>query len=136
MSSLVRLVRLTALCCAMLACSSQPVEAQNSAARVVRKIEVLRGAPNAAKARALADLVALGCSGPDVCETRAVCQAAYELHVGGLALTQAAKLRLSDGNEPEAAKLLSSAEQKLSEASRRVADCTAREAALRHRYKL
>jgi hypothetical protein len=96
----------------------------------------VRAAPNASKARALADLVKLGCSGLDVCDTRDVCTAAYQLHVDAVALTQAAKVRISDGKTPEAARLLVSAEEKLNEASRRVARCAERETSLRHRYKL
>jgi hypothetical protein len=103
---------------------------------VARAIEVLRAAANASKAGALADLVKLGCSGPDVCATRDACTAAYQLHVDAVALTQAAKLRMRDGQAPEAAKLLVSADEKLNEASRRVAGCAEREASLRHRYKL
>ena len=131
-----RLGLLTTLCCTLLACSSQDVESQKSAARVARAIEVLRGAANASKAGALADLLKLGCTGVDVCATRDACTTAYQLHVDAVALTQAAKLRMRDGNAPEAAQLLGSAEEKLVEASRRVAGCAEREAALRRRYKL
>jgi hypothetical protein len=127
---------LTTLCCTALACSSQDLESRTSAARVARAIEVLRAAPNPSKAGVLADLVKLRCLGVDVCETRDVCSDAYRVHVDAVALTQAAKLQISDGKAPEAAKLLVSAEEKLSEAGRRVARCAEREASLRHRYKL
>jgi hypothetical protein len=110
--------------------------AQQSAGRIARAIEVVRDAPNAGKATALSQLSKLACSGPDVCETRDACRAAYALHVEATTLTQAAKLKLSQGDSAEAAKLLGSSEQKLTEASPKVEACLTREAALRRRYKL
>jgi hypothetical protein len=119
------------------ACSgNQEAGAKHSAARVTRAVEVLRAAPNPAKAALLDGLARLPCDGPDVCETREVCAAAFGLHVEGLALTEAARLQLSSGNGVQAAKLLGSAEEKLKLASTRVAACTDRESALRRRYKL
>jgi hypothetical protein len=118
------------------ACSPQGVTAQQSAARIARAIEMLRNAPNAGKAGLLKSLVELGCTGPDVCETRDACQRAYTLHVDAVGLTQTAKRQLQEGKTPQAAQLLITAQEKLSEASRKVADCTDREAALRRRYKL
>jgi hypothetical protein len=125
-----------ALCSIALACSSQDVESRKSAARVARAIEVVRGAPSASKAGALADLLKVDCSGADICQTRDVCTAAYQLHVHAVALTQAAKLQMNDGKAVEAAKLLVSAEDELRTASGKVAGCAEREAALRRRYKL
>jgi CRP-like cAMP-binding protein len=97
---------------------------------------VLRGAPNPAKAEALRELVKLPCVGPEVCGARDACVAAYTTHVEALALTQAAKLQASQGQGAEAAKVLGAAEHKLSAASEKVIDCTDREGALRHLYKL
>jgi len=124
--------------CAALACgSSQPdIEAKQSAGRVAHAIEVVRDAPNARKATALAELAKVACSGPDVCETKNVCQSAYRLHVEATTLTQAAKLKLSAGDAAEAARLLGASERKLSAASPQVDACLTRESALRRHYKL
>ena len=128
---------LLAAFCVPLACSSsQDALAKQSAGRIARAIEVVRDAPNAGKATALAELAKLSCSGPDVCETRDACQAAYALHVEATTLTQAAKLKLNEGDSAAAAKLLGASEQKLAEASPKVEACTTRESALRRRYKL
>ena len=69
--------------CATLACGSsqRDIEAKQSAGRVAHAIEVVRDAPNAAKATALAELTKVACSGPDVCETKGACRSAYALHV-------------------------------------------------------
>ena len=75
-------------------------------------------------------------TGSDVCATRDACLLAYRLHVDALALTEVAKQQVAARDAGNAGKLLISAEQKLNEAGVRVADCTGREAALRHRYKL
>jgi hypothetical protein len=99
-------------------------------------MEVLRGAPNPAKAEALRELAKAPCASPEACAARDVCVAAYTTHVEALALTQAAKLQASQGQGAEAAKVLGAAEQKLSQASQQVVDCTEREGALRHLYKL
>lgn len=131
-----QLVAGAALVCLFAGCRPQGLTSQQSAARVARAIEVLRNAPNEAKAVPLAALAELGCTGPDVCETRDACVSGYTLHVDAGTLTQRAKAQLSDGQPPEAAKLLFTAQQKLTEASRKVADCVEREGALRHRYKL
>ena len=116
--------------------SKKEADARQSAARVARAIEVLRGAPNPAKAEALRELAKVGCESPEACLARDACVAAYTTHVEALALTQAAKLQASEGQAAQAAKVLGAAEQKLSEASTKVTDCTDREAALRHLYKL
>ena len=130
-------IALAAACCVAFACSSAAdAEAKQSAGRVARAIEVLRNAPNAGKAPALAELDKLPCAGPEVCETRAACQVAYAQHVEALSLTAAAKLKLVDGQAQEAAKLLGSAQTKLSEANTKIQSCTNREGALRRRYKL
>jgi len=132
-----RLAPLLAAVCAAFACSSaQDIEAKQSAGRVAHAIEVVRDAPNAAKAVALAELGKAACSGPDVCETREACRAAYALHVEATTLTQAAKLKLNEGSAAEAANLLSASEQKLTEAAPQVDACLTRESALRRRYKL
>jgi hypothetical protein len=131
-----RLVACATLGC-LLACASQKeADARHSAARVARAIEVLRGAPNPAKAQTLRELAKVRCESPEACAARDVCVAAYTTHVEALALTQAAKLQASEGQAAQAAKVLGAAEQKLSEASTKVTDCTDREAALRHLYKL
>ena len=118
-------------------CSSRAdIEAQKSAGLIARAIQQLRDAPNDAKPPALAELTKLSCAGADVCETRAACQTAYQEHIDALALTAAAKLKLSAGQAQEAAKLLGSAQDKLGQASSLVTLCTEREAALRRRYKL
>ena len=128
---------LLAACWVALACSSsQDALAKQSAGRIARAIEVVRDAPNAGKATALTELGKLSCTGPDVCETRDACQAAYALHVEATTLTQAAKLKLNDGDSAAAAKLLGASEQKLTEASAKVETCMTRESALRRRYKL
>ena len=136
MSGRAWLVAGAALGCLLGACSPQGLTAQQSAARVARAVEVLRNAPNPDKAGPLKALVDLGCTGADVCETRDACQLAYTLHVEAVTLTQRAKEQFRDGKTPQAAKFLITAQQKLSEASRKVADCTDREATLRRRYKL
>jgi hypothetical protein len=119
--------------CWMFGCgSAREAEAQKSAARVARAIEVLRNAPNPAKAGPLAELGKLGCGGAEICAARD----AYRLHVDAVALTAAAKLQVASRDDQKAGKLLISADQKLNEAGVRVADCVEREAALRHRYKL
>jgi hypothetical protein len=121
----------------LLACSSErESNARQSAARIVRATEVLRGAPNRAKAEALRELAKVPCESPEACGARDACVAAYETHVEALALTQAAKLQASEGDAAQAAKVLGSAEQKLDEARTRVIDCTDREAALRRLYRL
>jgi hypothetical protein len=116
--------------------SSREAAEQHSAAQVARAIEVVREAPNAAKAPALESLRKLDCRGTEVCAARDVCAAAYREHVEAVALTEAAKLKLVEGQGAEAAKLLGSAQQKLGAAKDQVAGCTDREAALRRRYKL
>ena len=131
-----RLVAKAALVFLGAACQPQDLTSQQSAARIARAIEVLRNASNEAKAAPLAALVDLGCTGPDVCETRDACVSGYTLHVEAIALTQRAKAQFRDGKTPDAAKFLITAQEKLSEASRKVAACTDREGALRHRYKL
>jgi hypothetical protein len=123
--------------CGLLACSSaRDAETQKSAAQVARAVEVLRNAPNEMKAGPLKDLAKVRCVGPDVCATSDACRSAYQLHVDALALTAGAKEQVAFRDNPRAGKLLVSAQQKLSEASVRVADCVEREAVLRHRYKL
>jgi hypothetical protein len=120
-----------------LACgSSHDAAAQQSAGRIARAIEVVRDAPNTGKATALASLAQAACVGPDVCETKSACQSAYALHVEATTLTQAAKLKLSQGDSAEAGRLLGASERKLSEASPKVEACLTRESALRRRYKL
>ena len=127
---------LAAACFALGCSSSEDALAKQSAGRVARAIEVVRDAPNAGKATALAELAKLSCSGPDVCETRDACQTAYALHVEATTLTQAAKLKLNEGDAAAAANLLGASEQKLSDASGKVSSCMDRESALRRRYKL
>jgi hypothetical protein len=128
---------LFAASCQLVACgSSQDAVAQQSAGRIARAIEVVRDAPNTGKALALGALAKAACVGPDVCETKGACQSAYALHVEATNLTQAAKLKLGQGDAAEAAKLLGASERKLSEASPKVEACLEREAALRRRYKL
>jgi hypothetical protein len=111
-------------------------EAQQSAGRVSRAIEVVRNAPNAGKGEALVALAKTPCKGLDVCETRDACQAAYALYVEATTLTAAAKQQLASGNSLDAAKLLGSSETKLSAASAQVTTCVEREGAMRRRYKL
>ena len=121
----------------LLACGSKrEADARQSAARVARAVEVLRGAPNRAKAEALRELAKVPCESPEACRARDTCVVAYTSHVDALALTQAAKLQASEGSGAEAAKVLGSAEKKLDEARTKVIDCTDREAALRRLYKL
>jgi hypothetical protein len=103
---------------------------------VARAIEVLRGAPNRAKAEALRELAKVPCESPEACAARDACVSAYTTHTEALTLTEAAKLQASEGHSAEAARVLGSAEQKLDEARTKVIDCTDREAALRHLYKL
>lgn len=132
-----RLVACATLACLLLACASEKeADVRRSAARVARAVEVLRGAPNPAKADALRALAKVPCESPAACATRDACVAAYTTHVEALALTQAAKLQASQGSGTEAAKVLGAAEQKLSEARTKVNDCTDREGALRHLHKL
>jgi len=118
------------------ACSHRDTEAQQSAGRLTRAIEVLRNAPNDAKATPLKVLADLPCHGPEVCETRDACRSAYELHVDGVSLTAAARQKAADGRDLEAASLLGSAQQKLRDSASKVADCIERESALKRRYKL
>jgi len=118
------------------ACNAREAEEQKSGAQVARAVEVLRNAPNEMKAGPLAELGKLSCVGPEVCGLRDACLRAYTLHVDALALTAAAKDQVAFRDNPRAGKLLISAEQKLTEASQKVADCVAREGTLRHRYKL
>ena len=126
-----------AFACLLLACASKKeADARQSAARVARAMEVLRGAPNPAKAAALRELAKVPCESPEACAARDACVDAYNTHVEALALTQAAKLQASQGEAAAAAKVLGAAEQRLSEASGKVLDCTDREGALRHLYKL
>ena len=120
-----------------LSCSSgQYAAEQKSAAQVARAIEVLRQAPNPAKAEPLAILAKLPCAGADVCRTRDGCRDAYALHVEAVTLTAAAKQKLADDQPAEAAKLLNASEQKLKDADAKVTTCTELEGALRRRYKL
>lgn len=131
-----RLTALVAVSSWLVACSSAAeAEAKQSAGRVARAIEVLREAPNAGKSEALLALGKTACSGPEVCETRAACQAAYAEHVEALALIAVAKLKAAELPE-EAAKLLGSAQTKLTAGEAGVMTCTEREQALRRRYKL
>ena len=121
----------------LLACASEKeAGARQSAARVVRATEVLRGAPNRTKAEALRELAKVPCESREACAARDACVAAYTTHVDALALTQAAKLQASEGDAVQAAKVLGSAEQKLDEARTKIIACTDREAALRRLYKL
>jgi hypothetical protein len=120
-----------------LACSSgREVAERRSAAQVARAVEVLRNAPNPAKAQALLGLRQVSCQGVEVCATHAACMAGYALHVEALALTQAAKQQLADGKSAEAARVLGSAEQKLVEADAQVTACTDLEAKLRRQHGL
>jgi hypothetical protein len=116
--------------------STREAAEQKSAAQIARAIELVREAPNAAKAPALDRLAKLECTGVEACAVRDTCAAAYREHVDAVALTEVARSRLTEGKTNEAAKLLVSAQRKLSEASSKVAGCTDREAALRRRYKL
>ena len=116
--------------------SSREAAEQQSAARIARAVEMLRDAPNAAKAAALDGLGKVDCNGAEVCAARDACAAAYRTHTEAVTLTEAAKLALAEGKDADAAKLLGSAQQKLTAASSKVSDCTDREAALRRRYKL
>jgi hypothetical protein len=119
------------------ACRSQrELDEQQSAARVARAIELVREAPNAAKAAPLTELAKLGCIGVDVCKTRDACTSAYTLHVEALSLTAAAKQKLADGDAAEAAKLLNASEQKLVASAPQVTACTDLEASLRRQHKL
>jgi hypothetical protein len=137
LSRLARLVACATLGGQLLGCASQKdAAARKSAARVARAIEVLRGAPNPAKADVLRELAKVPCESPEACRARDACVGAYTTHVEALALTQAAKLQAIEGSGTEAAKVLGAAERKLSEASTKVTDCTDREAALRRLYKL
>jgi hypothetical protein len=132
-----RLVVCATLGSLLLACSSKKeAGARQSAARVSRATEVLRSAPNRAKAEALRELAKVPCESLEACAARDACVAAYTTHVEALALTQAAKLQASAGSGAEAAKVLGSAEQKLDEARTKVIECTVRDAALRRLYKL
>lgn len=124
-------------CVLLAACrSSQQAAEQKSAAQIARAVEVLREAPNAAKAEPLAQLSKLPCSGADVCQTRDACSSAYTLHVDAVALTAAAKQKLGDDDPLAAAKLLNASEQKLKDADVKVTQCTDLEGALRRRHKL
>jgi hypothetical protein len=126
-----------ALLLLLLGCgSAEHAAEQKSAAQLARAIELLRQAPNEAKAAPLSALAQLPCTGAEVCATRAACSAAYGLHVEATSLTAAAKLLLADDKPAEAGRLLNSAQQKLADASAKVSDCTAREGALRRLYKL
>jgi hypothetical protein len=130
---------LTGLCAAALlvSCGSgQAAAEQKSAAQVARAIEVLRQAPNPAKAAPLALLSKLPCTGQDVCQTRDTCRAAYALHVEALTLTAVAKQKLADDQPLEAAKLLNASDEKLKAADSKVTTCTELEGALRRRHKL
>jgi hypothetical protein len=119
------------------ACRSQrEMDEQQSAARVARGIELVREAPNAAKAGPLTELAKLACLGAEVCKARDACTAAYAEHVEAVTLTAAAKQKLADGDAGEAAKLLNASEQKLAASAPRVTACTDLEASLRRRYKL
>lgn len=136
MSLAFKLARLGA-CVLLAACrSSQQAAEQKSAAQIARAVEVLREAPNAAKAEPLAQLSKLPCSGVDVCQTRDACSSAYTLHVDAVALTAAAKQKLGDDDPLAAAKLLNASEQKLKDADVKVTQCTDLEGALRRRHKL
>ena len=142
MSSDLSLRRALLVACAVvlsfttLSCSQRDPEAQQSAGRVARAIEVLRNAANDAKAKPLEALAQVACTGPDVCETREACRAAYTLHVDAVSLTGAARQKAADGQATDAAKLLGSAQQMLGEAGSKVQACIERESALRRRYKL
>lgn len=118
------------------ACSQRDTEAQQSAGRVARAIELLRNAPNDSKAIPLKALADLACTGPEVCETRDTCRSAYALHVDGVSLTAAARQKAADRQDLEAASLLGSAQQKLRDAGSKVQDCVEREGALKRRYNL
>jgi hypothetical protein len=132
-----RLVVRATLASLLFGCASKrDADARQSAARVARAVEVLRGAPNRAKAEALRDLAKVPCESPETCAARDACVSAYTTHTEALALTQAAKLQASEGHSAEAAKVLGAAEQRLNEARIKVIDCTDREAALRRLYKL
>jgi hypothetical protein len=119
------------------ACRSQrEIDEQQSAARVARAIELVREAPNAAKAGPLTDLANVSCIGAEVCKARDACAAAYTEHVEAVTLTAAAKQKLADGDAGEAAKLLNASEQKLTASAPKVTACTDLEASLRRQYKL
>jgi CRP-like cAMP-binding protein len=137
---LIRLSRLVAgatLGWLLLGCASKKeTDVRQSAARVARAVEVLREAPNPAKAEALRELAKVPCESPEACAARDACVTAYTTHVDALALTKAAKLQAAEGSGAEAAKVLGAAARKLSEANGKVIDCTDREAALRHLHKL
>jgi hypothetical protein len=118
------------------ACSSGDAVERDAAGRLVRSVQVLRDAPNEAKAPLLTALEQSACSGAEACSTRNICARAYRLHVDALALTEVAKARFASGKTPEATRLVMSAEAALREAKGKVSDCVDSEAALRRRYKL
>ena len=120
---------------ASLACNDAERRERESAADVAHAEQVLRDVDNSAKAHVL-PMLSKPCFGAAPCEAQRACRAAYALYVDGLALTRAAKQQLDDGKSTDAAKLLGSAEQKLSGASSQIADCTDRAAALRRQYAL
>jgi hypothetical protein len=129
-------VQTALLALALGACTGRSVEEQKSAGQIARAVEVLRDAPNPEKRAALGQLEKLACVGKSTCETRAACLRAYTQHVEALELTQSAKRDVSEGKAAEAATLLITAQEKLSEAQPLVIACTNLQAALRREHKL
>jgi hypothetical protein len=123
------------------ACRSQAARAlEAEAARVSRAIEVVRDAPNPAKAPLLEALKKEPCEHARTCELKELCVNAYSRHVDALGKSQRARTLLAapaGGAEAalEAASVLNRAEATLDEAKRMTEACAAKQGELRRELK-
>jgi hypothetical protein len=130
-----------------MACRHSPDEAnQNATAQITRAVEMLRKASNHDKRIWLGQLQKLNCRSPDVCQFRALCIAAYEEHLGGVALIEQARASAAVVNGGKAVAStdalvsalagVEAAERKLRAAKQQTQACAENEAIIRQRYRL
>jgi hypothetical protein len=107
------------------------------AARILRAIELLRDAPNAAKAEQLDRLERQACSDPELCALKSHCVQSYETHVSAVQRIEGARRGLgSDATTHDlaaAAAAMRAAQAELEHAQPGIRRCTERSGELRRR---
>ena len=120
------------------ACDGEQQQARRAdAARLLRSIEQLRDAPNAAKAELLERLEGQACSEPVPCELKSQCVQSYRTHVSAGRRIDAARRALAPEASAEdlgaAAAATRAAQAELQQAQPGIRRCTERSAELRRR---
>jgi hypothetical protein len=127
---------LAVLLCAPLACGPSSEEKAEAGA-LSRAIDLLRKAPNEAKAPLLRALAATRSTRPELQTVHDRCVDAYGLHVHGVELGLEAKAKLAAGADAATVgALLASAEDELGRARPLIERCTDQQAELKRRYRL